>query len=308
MTTIAVLGATSQIAKDFVLRDLGHELFLFSRRPEEIRAWLDGRSLPEFPSLPYAEFRHRRYDAIINFVGSGDPARTAAMGAEIMDITSAFDALVLDYLKYDSSAQYVFLSSGAVYGSNFLDPVDIGTPAAIPINSMGPQDFYSIAKLHAEAKHRAMRDHAIVDVRIFNYFSRDTDIGKRFFVTDMLRAVRDGVVFETNSQTMHRDFLIPEDFSRLITSILNSSPINAVADAFSRCPVEKFELIDAMSRSFGLQSRIVPAPDIVTATGVKLNYFSRSRRAEIFGYHPQFTSLEGVIGESQALLEKLRQK
>ena len=83
---IAILGATSQIAKDLVLslsRQSTHDLVLYARRTEVVAQWLTSVGLSgryrvtDFKSFGSGEI----FDAIINFVGSGNPAQTAAMGA-----------------------------------------------------------------------------------------------------------------------------------------------------------------------------------------------------------------------------------
>jgi nucleoside-diphosphate-sugar epimerase len=305
---IGVLGATSHIAKDFILSAVGagYELFLFSRRPLEVSAWLAAHTtLPIAPaSVAYEEFRAYSYDAIVNFVGSGDPARIASMGAAILDVTQEYDALALDHLKRHPQTRYIFLSSGAAYGSTFIHPADQNTQAQIPINNLTAQDYYSVAKLYAETRHRTLAPLPIVDIRVFNYFSRTTDIAARYFVTDILRAIRDGRELETGSATMYRDFLGPEDFFALVDCVLRAPPANGAVDAYSREPVEKFALLEAMQREFGLRYKVTPSPPGVTATGAKPTYYSRNHKAEEFGYRPHFTSLESVLAESRALLAK----
>jgi short-subunit dehydrogenase len=51
---IAILGATSQIAKDFILelRD-NHALMLFSRKPEEVDAFMQNAGLRDYLSFGY---------------------------------------------------------------------------------------------------------------------------------------------------------------------------------------------------------------------------------------------------------------
>jgi nucleoside-diphosphate-sugar epimerase len=255
-------------------------------------------------SAGYDKFGAEAYDAVINFVGVGDPARAATMGASILEITQKYDALAIAYVKVNPEVRYVFLSSGAVYGTTFLKPVDQDTPAVVPVNHLGAENYYSVAKLYAEANHRALSPLPIVDIRIFNYFSRTSDIAARFFVSDMLRAIRDGREFETGSATMHRDYLVPSDFFSLVDCILRGPLANMAVDAYTRAPVEKFELLDAMERTFGLQYRTTPSPSVVNATGVKTFYYSQNRKAEQFGYQPRQTSLEGVLAESKAILNR----
>lgn len=308
MTAVAVLGATSHIASDFVLaaRLAGYELFLFSRRPQDVSAWLASHGvMGSTPvSAGYESFPIHDYGAIASFVGVGDPARAASMGSSILDVTQEFDALATGYLKRHPETRYVFLSSGAVYGPTFLEPADRNTQAQIPVNNLTEQHYYSVAKLYAETRHRALAPLPIVDIRVFNYFSRTADIAARYFITDILRAIRDGRELETGSATMHRDYLVPADFFALIDCVLRAPPANVALDAYSRAPVEKFELLDAMQREFGLRYRISPTPPVVNATGAKPAYYSTYRKAKELGYQPRFTSLEGVIAESRALLAK----
>lgn len=309
MTNIAILGATSQIARDYILGAVGggDTLFLYGRRPQEVRAWLTVAGIDSSRVMPcaYDAFGTEEYDAVVNFVGIGDPAKARAMGAGIFEVTSHYDALACAYVQKRPQTRYVFLSSGAVYGTTFLEPATADTPSQIAINALSPQEYYSVAKLYAEARHRAMADLPIVDIRVFNYFSRTLDLDARFFVTDILRAIRDGVEFETGSAAMQRDFLIPDDFCALVKAILQSPPANAAVDAYSKAPVDKFELLEAMRVEFGLRYRVTASPPLLIATGAKPAYYSLNRKAETFGYRPRFTSIEGVIAEGRILLDRV---
>lgn len=190
--------------------------------------------------------------------------------------------------------RYIFLSSGAAYGPAFVEPAGRDTLARYPINDLKPSDFYSIAKLHAECRHRALPDAGIIDIRIFNYFSRTADIAARSLTTDIVRAIHRDEVLQVGSTPMSRDFLTPPDFAHLIDCALGAPPANLVLDAYSRAPVEKFALLKRMSDEFGLRYDIVPAPPIVQATGAKPEYYSTDRRAAELGYLPAHSSIDGV--------------
>ena len=125
---IAILGATSQIAKDFICNAQNsgnYSLSLFARRPDAVRQWVKQHNLRRIQQI--SEIRefgcHKSYDALINFVGVGNPAIAQTMGSSILDITIEFDNLALNYLKQHTSTRYIFLSSGAAYGSAFQTPV-----------------------------------------------------------------------------------------------------------------------------------------------------------------------------------------
>jgi len=299
---IAILGATSQIAKDLILSFAAHgsyELELFSRRTAAVTEWLHAAGWAgQYPALSFDDFDNRRkYDAILNFVGVGNPVQAVAMGASIFDVTLQYDQLALNYLRYHPECRYIFLSSGAAYGSNFAQPVDGNSVASVSINHLQPQDWYAAAKLHAECRHRSLPSLPIVDIRVFNYFSHTLDMSSRFFITDVMRAIQSRMTLQTSADNIVRDYIGPTDFYHLISKILTSGPINDVVDCYTQAPVEKVRLLNTMSEQFGLRYEFSTAPAGVNATGLKLNYFSKNRRAEIFGYKPLRNSLETILHE-----------
>lgn len=307
---IAILGATSQIARDLIASFSAAEdtqLHLFARRPADVAKWLASAGLSgRYPADDFSVFAGHEFDAVINFVGVGNPAQALAMGKSIFDITLRFDELALDYLHTHPGCRYLFLSSGAVYGSVFNEPANRDTPAVVAINNLSPQEWYGVAKLHAECRHRAHPDYAIFDIRVFNYFSHTQDISARFLITDIVRAIRDKVVLKTSSDYIVRDFLHPADFHELVRALLSAPPANTALDCYSRAPIDKPSLLAAMQERFGLQYELSSAPVSVNATGSKTHYYSLNHRASDFGYRPALTSLEGVLLESERIIGAYR--
>lgn len=302
---IAILGATSQIAKDLILSfsvEADKRLHLFARRPDEVRQWLQSLGLAaRYLVDDFTAFAQHEFDAVMNFVGVGNPAQAVAMGNTIFDVTLRFDELVLDYLQTHPNCRYLFLSSGAAYGSNFTEPANRDTPACIDLNHLKPQDWYGVAKLHAECRHRAHPDLAIIDIRVFNYFSHTQDMSARFLITDILRAIRDNRVLQTSSDFMVRDYLHPSDFYGLVTALLKAPAGNAAVDCYSLAPVDKPTLLATMQEKFGLRFEINQTAS-VNATGSKPHYYSQNQRATEFGYQPTKTSLQGIVQEAMTLL------
>jgi nucleoside-diphosphate-sugar epimerase len=304
---IAILGATSQIAKDLVLafaKQDDHELVLFARRPEIVTQWLVSVGLSGRHAVSgFAAFStDLHFDAILNFVGVGDPAQAAAMGASIFDVTLKYDQMALSYLEHHPQCRYLFLSSGAAYGAGFEAPVDENTKATVAINNLQPQDWYAVAKLHAECRHRSLAQLTIIDIRVFNYFSHTQDMSARFLITDIVRAIRDKTVLKTASDYIVRDFIHPSDFYKLVVALLASPAINAVVDCYSKAPLDKPALLAAMQDSFGLRYDVITTSAGVNATGNKPHYYSLNTKAADFGYQPNLTSLEGLKQEIQLLL------
>lgn len=304
---IAILGATSQIAKDLALSfstQSNHELVLFARRPEVVMQWLASVGLPgRYAVADLAAFSPDQHlDTVINFVGVGNPAQAAAMGAAIFDVTLKYDELALGYLRSHPGCRYVFLSSGAAYGSSFNQPVDENTKAVVAINNLQPQDWYAVAKLHAECRHRSLPHLPIVDIRVFNYFSHTQDISARFLITDILRAIRDKTVLQTSPAYIVRDYLHPSDFYNLVSALLTAPVSNAVVDCYTRSAIDKPTLLAAMQKEFGLRYEVADLTSCMNATGSKPFYYSLNTRAADFGYRPTLTSLEGIFHETEQTL------
>jgi nucleoside-diphosphate-sugar epimerase len=307
---IAILGATSNIAQDllesFGDKD-GHEWVLFARRPETVRKWLDRLGLVQRHSIAeYANFgEDHQFDAIVNFVGVGNPAQAIKMGASIMELTLQFDALALNYVGQHPHCRYIFLSSGAAYGSNFEEPVDETSNAVFAINNLAAQDWYGVAKMHAECRHRSLAHLPIVDIRVFNYFSYSADIEARFLITDILRSIREGSILQTSKENIFRDYIGPNEISQLIQRVFQAPIRNAAIDCFTLEPIDKISLLSRMQSEFGLKYELVEQQTGLVATGRKLHYYSNSRKAsDLFEYTPQVTSLDVVLQQSRRLLSR----
>jgi nucleoside-diphosphate-sugar epimerase len=213
-----------------------------------------------------------------------------------------YDELALNYVRHHPECRYVFLSSGAAYGSCFNSPVDAGNKGTININNLQPQDWYGVAKLYAECRHRAHPELPIIDIRVFNYFSRTQDMNARFLITDIVRAIRDNSVLQTSAEYMVRDFIGPSDFYQLIQAILTSPANNDVIDCYSKAPIDKPTLLSAMQDRFGLKYEISKTNTSVNATGSKSHYFSLNDKAKNYGYQPALSSIDSILIEAESLI------
>lgn len=304
---IAILGATSEIAKD-VIRWLiatgEHECVLFARRPHAVEEWqlAQGFSV-RYPARAFDAFRTtQKFDAIINFVGIGDPAIAARMGHSILEATTDYDELALAYIKEHPQCRYLFMSSGAVYGGSFEQPAEENSTAVFAINDAHISNWYAIAKFFAEMRHRAHPDHQIIDIRVFNYISRYQDMKSRFFIADIVRAMRAGESFKTPSSNFFRDYISPVDFCQLVDVMLTTSAGSGAVDCYSKAPVDKHSLLKAMSRKLGLVYELEDSSETINVTGLKPNYYSMHHVAEKLGYAPTKTAVDAVVDEVGALL------
>jgi len=309
---IALLGATSHIAKgltySFLCRGLKGECHLFARNTTGVTEFLKslGKGSITFivRDLNSFEASKSKYDVIMNCVGIGDPARLRRDGAEIFFVTEEYDRRVIHYLKRWPEARYVSFSSGAVYGRDFFSPAEEATVLHIPANKLSIEHSYAIAKINSEAKHRALHEYHIVDIRVFSYFSRFIDLGSEFFLTGIVRVLRAGSVFQTNPINMVRDYVTPYDLFSLVMLCVEGPPLNDSFDLYSRGEVSKFDILNHMEKNFGLRYHVGDDTDYASVTGKKSNYYSTNHKARKLAYQPKYSSMEGIDIEMRALLAK----
>lgn len=304
--------ATSQIASDFVLKCAQRgwdNLHLFARRPQQVLDWLESNGFKKrYPVDDIPSLGKFNFQSIVNFIGVGDPQKAAYLGGEILDVTLLYDQLVLDYLVSHPECKYLFLSSGAAYCSTFEKPANKHTISELSINNLKKEDWYGIAKLHAECRHRSYNQHSIVDVRVFNYFSRWQDINSRFLMTDIVRHIIGNERLVTSANYIVRDYIAPDDFHSLVELILKGKNTNTAVDCYSKGAVDKPAILEKFRNNFGLEYINSDAGSEINATGPKKFYYSTNMLAEDFGYAPTKTSIESLVEEADALIEKHRKQ
>jgi nucleoside-diphosphate-sugar epimerase len=300
---IAILGATSHIAKDLMLSFKDeHQLIPYSRRPAAVTQWLTQTNLESRTSRNISEFPGQmKFDAILNFVGAGDPYAIQQLDKRIFAITETYDQMVLEYLEDHSDCLYIFMSSGAVFGDSFPTPVNNRTRSVFPINNLQPHHYYGLAKAQSEYRHR-MSDRNIIDLRIFNYFSSTANLQSQSMICGMLRSILEGREFVVDRVDVTRDYVGPKDFHQMINVLLNQEKINTAIDLYSRLPISKDLLIEHMKERYDL--RVWVRNDAVAhATGVKENYYSTNLEAYALGYRPTLTSIQTIFEEADKLLK-----
>ncbi|MEK3792229.1 NAD(P)-dependent oxidoreductase [Paenibacillus sp. FSL R7-0204] len=296
---IAILGATGHISKNLILGLAvlqEYELYIFSRSADKMALFLTEYQLQERVKLcEYNEFAQAAdYDVIINGVGIGDPHDLVQHPFKVFQITEQYDNLILAYLHKYPTAVYINLSSGAVYGSDFDQPATDGKWLKLDPNHLSAKEFYGIAKLNMEAKHRSLSRHRIVDLRIFGFFSAFIDLNSRYLLTDIIHHLKRGEILLTSTDNIIRDYVHPWDFIQFIKLCMLEGIPNDVYDVYSLKPVAKFEILDYFADYHGLKYEIQDNPNYNSITGSKNNYYSLNDRASRIGYLPRYTSLQSI--------------
>ncbi|MGF6313333.1 nucleoside-diphosphate-sugar epimerase [Bradyrhizobium sp. i1.8.4] len=299
---IAILGATGYVGSSLarVLASRGHEpLALFTRRPIALGAdfWPDNVSIRALGAFQASEF-----ELVINAIGAGSPTRVAEFGGEILNITRTWDGHVLSTMS--AGTRYVFLSSGAIYGGEFSEPVDEDSRVSVPVNRLGSVPAYTLAKLEAEARHRFLPQRAILDVRIFGYADIAIPLESRFFLSDLARSIACNEVFVTSPDPMMRDYAGALELAAVIDCWQLADAPNLAVDLYTQSPVSKHELLELAATRFGVQIQFARTAD--SPTGSKAVFASSFRKAVSLGYRPWRHSLEIVLPVLEAAAGRAR--
>ncbi len=304
---IAILGATGHVGKCLtagLLARGGYSITAVVRNAPRLKAFLSGEAEGAACAVrSFEDFRTDEFDAVVNCVGVGTPGAVTEAGAGIFEITERFDALVLDYQKRHPDTRSIAFSSGAAYCGDFAEPASEAAHARVNINSLAPTDYYGIAKLASESKHRAMADRPIVDLRLFGLFSRYADMGAHYFMTDVYHALERQETLKVAPENVVRDYIDPDDLCSMVCAVLDAEPCNDVFDLYSAAPVSKFDILTAFAARYGLTYDVLDSPVGGAATGSKPNYYSTNHRAARLGYSPAYTSIESLHRQVDTLLE-----
>ena len=301
MIKVALLGSTGHVGKNLTYyfgKEKNFELLLFSRNEKKLEKTISQFKLKNnFTIRKYDEFDNLTYDVVINCVGLSDPAKIETSKGEILETAKAFDTLTLEYLKKIPKTKLINFSSGIVYGGQFSSAVKNTNLIDENFNDGEIKSEYVLAKVRSEIKHRMLKHLNIIDLRLFSFFSRFMDLSSKFLISEVISSIKQNKKLITNEFDFYRDYIHPKDLFLLLKKCINNNPINDVFDLYSKKPIGKFDLLDSLRDNFGLQYQVVPNSGFSSPTGFKENYYSKSRKAKLLGYDPQYSSIETIVNE-----------
>ena len=296
---ISILGARGQIARSLISIYINNgelsNLALYTRAPESLISEIKGVVVYQS-----GDFVNHDHEVIINCIGVSNLKGIKNPASEIFKIHEHWDNLVLEYLKRNVKALYISMSSGAVYGKNFQNPVAGNSCLLSGITEISPMDFYAVSKLNSEAKHRSFEKLSIVDLRIFSYISKFIDFDSNFLISEIMTAIKNKQTFITNSLDISRDYLHPEDMMQIISLVIKqwreNEFINDTFDTYSKKPITKMDMLKGLAEKFNLQYEIKKETNIDSSiTGFKMNYYSVNKKLQKLGYEPKYSSLDSIL-------------
>lgn len=303
---VAILGANSHIGKTLIF-NFSHytedKLFLFTRKQKHVLKFIQDNNIKcKYSILDYTNFNDYNFDLIVNCIGSGQPSAIKLRKESLFLLNENFDNLVINYLIHNPNTYYFYLSSGAVYGTDFSFPAEEDSVISINTNNLTSQQDYSLIKIYTEKKHRDFVSYNIIDLRIFNFFSRFIDLNSRFLITDIINCIKSKSIFSTNSNNIIRDYLHPLDLYNIVVYLFKNKVKNSAFDLYSKQFIYKFELLKFLEKKFSLKHTIRDEINFLSPTGEKVNYYSNFHSLEKFGFFPAYTSQQCLEDEIEYLL------
>ena len=294
---IAILGASGHIAKSLTYAFKDEPTFylhLFTHSYDKTKLFAENIKLQNAQINTYRHFNNFHFSSIINCTGIGDPDRLRDYPEEVFFVSEEIELLISNYLKIHRHTTYINISSGAVYGTKFLKEVDDNTITEIAINNLSNADFYGIAKINSEAKHRSMQKLNIIDLRIFGFFSQFIELNRSYLLSEIINCLKSNKTFITSESNIIRDYIHPIDFANLVKKCMMLDNINMAIDVYSKNPISKFEMLQYFKSMYNLNYEIKTGISNASVTGNKDYYFSKSRKVNEIGFKPQYTSLECI--------------
>lgn len=300
---VAILGATSHIAKGLIFNLKANdsiELHCYARDFEKIISFAKLIDYKNPILKSFAELDDDHLDVVINCIGI---TYTSAFNENIFELTELFDNIVIDYIRKNPETTYINFSSGAVYGTSFSQPASLTTKTNIDVNTILSEDYYRIAKLNSEAKHRSLNGYNIIDLRIFGYYSRFIDLSKSYLMTSILSSIKENTTLKTSPNNIFRDYIHPVDLSNLVKVCFEAKTINEALDVKSKKPISKTEILSFFKQNYDLKFEIINDYGGHSATGEKLKYYSESANTAIINFEPEYSSIESISMETEELFK-----
>ncbi|MBK26351.1 MAG: hypothetical protein CME70_20295 [Halobacteriovorax sp.] len=300
---ICLIGATGFVGKGLICAAHKREdlkLTLSSRSTDQIQQFLNENDY-DFDTIELNKIKSNQFDIIINAAGVCDPKVIQENPELLFKSHRDVDELIIENLRAFPKTLFFNLSSGAVYGADFLEPapkaIDWNVPDSLEDISGDPASMYSKTKIFFEKKHRDLKDLNIVDVRLFSIFHRHLNIGAHYFLSQLIESLKNKEVFVTSTQNIVKDYVHPVDLLNLAIMLWEKGQINCALDLSSAAPVKKSEIIEYFEQKHQLKVEYKE----MEFKGTKVNYYSTSKEALELGFSPLGTSLECIAKEMEHL-------
>ena len=236
MKRISILGANSQIAKSLIpLFKKNFLIDLYSRKKIIFKDKnITTYKFNEFP-------QNKNIVAVINCAGPGDP-KVHRNKKNIFKIFDTIDNNILRYIEDNQKIKYINISTGVVLNIKKMS------------NILTKNNFdYVNTKLYLERKHRLLKNLKIYDLRIFGFFSRYISLNAGFFLSQVLKSLKNDKILLVDSVNNSRDYIGGYDLYKFIKKLINKNFSNSAFNLLSKKKASKFDILKFYKKKYKLK-------------------------------------------------------
>lgn len=260
--TVIILGANGHIGRNLVEQfSKEHTVYAYARNFSYNIDNVFHKPIEEFGAVLNATI-------LINCIGIGTPKKAETLSNSIYDVELEWNAKCLSYINKNPNMYYFYLSSGA---------------ARYPFND---GSIYSKTKNEIEYINAGYA--RTFNLRVFSFLSKYIDLDSGYFITDIIKAIKEHKTFVTTESILVRDYLSPIDFYNFIVYIYqNKDTMIKTIELYSKEPIEKKEVLEYFKNKYGLSYRL-EGRNAFTYKSVYVNYHYLSE------FEPSKTSIEAI--------------
>lgn len=97
-----------------------------------------------------------------------------------------------------------------------------------------------------------------------------------------------------------RDYIHPQNLFQIVKKCIKKEKVNMAFGVSSKKPISKFSLLKSFSRKYGL-NYVIQKKKQTSPTGLKTNYYSKSKKVTELGITPDYSSLQTILRELKFL-------
>jgi nucleoside-diphosphate-sugar epimerase len=303
---VVILGASGHIAKNLIYYFMQQEkidLILYTHSSEKVYEFIN-RNCQTFNFKGTIDITDKfqswvEYDVIINCIGVGTNIKNLS---DYFIVTERYDNMILFYLESYPDCLYINFSSGAVYNET---PVSNTSKTTLYPDDIKVSDYYTIAKLNQEAKHRSFKKLQIIDLRVFSFFSRFADLEKdNYFINQIVNSVMNKRILYTDTNEFYRDFIHPLDLFNIVLGCMRTKGLNRSLNVRSTRFTSKTNILDFFCRQYGLNITYCSEQQESLTGNKKFYYAIEDSKYMNYIHRSKFSAMEAIINEAEFFLEE----
>jgi len=284
MKRVALIGANSQVSRS-IIPNLKKSFLLdiYSKKPYQSK----DKSFKKYKIQNFPI--NKNIVAVINAEGPGDP-KVHKNTKNIFKLFNNLDNKILKFISKNPKIKYINISSGIVLNVSKLS------------KNKNKYD-YANTKFYLEKKHRGYKNLKIYDLRVFGFFSRFISPEAGYFLSEILKSLKEKSILNVDSYNNVNDFIGGYDLSNFIKILINGNFTNRYFNLLSKKRSKKFEILKFFKKYYGLKFTINKS--LILNRKYKKIKLINKKFANSSTFKPKYSSMSLIKKEVKVLLKNI---